>query len=214
MVGGFNDAVLRLMPGASEPEVLRRIDLIVEPYGGNRREYCRAPALPPLCHRGDPPRLRSWRSSPSAIFLGVAAFLLNIVLARQIASQREQIAALKAFGYRRQIGWHYAQFALLITAFGAAFGSAMKLLHGARDDADVCQFYRFPTAEYRLEPSVIGMAFALSCAAARSASTSSRSAAPPLLPAGGGDTPGRPPAFAPPWSRAPRLAAFLRAIVR
>ena len=33
------------------------------------------------------------------IFLAVAAFLLNVVLARQVATQREQIAALKALGY-------------------------------------------------------------------------------------------------------------------
>ncbi|MEZ5582595.1 MAG: hypothetical protein R3F37_07365 [Candidatus Competibacteraceae bacterium] len=33
------------------------------------------------------------------IFLGVAAFLLNVVITRLIGLQREQIAALKAFGY-------------------------------------------------------------------------------------------------------------------
>ena len=31
---------------------------------------------------------------------GVAAFLLNVVLQRLVATQREQIAALKALGYR------------------------------------------------------------------------------------------------------------------
>ena len=34
-----------------------------------------------------------------AIFLGVAAFLLNVVISRLVATQREQIAALKALGY-------------------------------------------------------------------------------------------------------------------
>jgi putative ABC transport system permease protein len=34
-----------------------------------------------------------------AIFLGVAAFLLNVVVSRLVATQREQIAALKALGY-------------------------------------------------------------------------------------------------------------------
>jgi ABC-type lipoprotein release transport system permease subunit len=36
-----------------------------------------------------------------AIFLGVAAFLLNVVVSRLVATQREQIAALKALGYRQ-----------------------------------------------------------------------------------------------------------------
>ena len=34
-----------------------------------------------------------------SIFLGVAAFLLNVVISRLVATQREQIAALKALGY-------------------------------------------------------------------------------------------------------------------
>ena len=34
-----------------------------------------------------------------SIFLGVAAFLLNVVVSRLVATQREQIAALKALGY-------------------------------------------------------------------------------------------------------------------
>jgi hypothetical protein len=33
------------------------------------------------------------------IFLGIAAFLLNLLLARLVSSQRDQIAVLKAFGY-------------------------------------------------------------------------------------------------------------------
>ena len=48
------------------------------------------------------------------IFLGVAAFLLNVVLSRLVSSQREQIAALKAFGYSNfTVGWHYLKFALV-----------------------------------------------------------------------------------------------------
>src|SRR5262245_26131811 len=34
MQGAFNDASLALMPGASEPEVVRRLDRLIEPYGG------------------------------------------------------------------------------------------------------------------------------------------------------------------------------------
>ena len=41
-------------------------------------------------------------------FLFVAAFLLNVVLSRLVASQRDEIAALKAFGYSdREVGAHY-----------------------------------------------------------------------------------------------------------
>ena len=40
-----------------------------------------------------------------AIFLGVAAFILNVALTRALAIQRPQIAALKALGYsNRELG--------------------------------------------------------------------------------------------------------------
>ncbi len=45
-----------------------------------------------------------------AIFLGVTAFLLHIVLSRLVATQRDQIAVLKAFGYGdRAVGLHYLE---------------------------------------------------------------------------------------------------------
>jgi putative ABC transport system permease protein len=48
-----------------------------------------------------------------AIFLGVAAFLLNVVVSRLVATQREQIAALKALGYaNRAIAAHYLKLVL------------------------------------------------------------------------------------------------------
>ena len=43
-----------------------------------------------------------------AIFLAVAGFLLHVVTARLVATQREQVAALKALGYaNRSIALHY-----------------------------------------------------------------------------------------------------------
>ncbi len=53
------------------------------------------------------------------IFLGVAAFLLNVIFTRLISTQREQIAILKAFGYSNaRICTHYARMVLLISLLG------------------------------------------------------------------------------------------------
>ena len=50
-----------------------------------------------------------------SVFLGVAVFLLNVVLTRQIGTQRGQIAALKALGCPDwRIGLHYLQYVLVI----------------------------------------------------------------------------------------------------
>ena len=49
------------------------------------------------------------------IFFGVAAFILNVALARALALQRPQIAALKALGYsNRELAWHYLKWAMII----------------------------------------------------------------------------------------------------
>ena len=56
-----------------------------------------------------------------SIFLAVAMFILNVVLSRQVATQRSQIAALKALGYSdAAIAWHYIQLALAIAGLGVA----------------------------------------------------------------------------------------------
>ena len=53
------------------------------------------------------------------IFICVAAFLLNVVMSRTINTQREQIAALKAFGYNNlDVGIHYAKLVVLIDLAG------------------------------------------------------------------------------------------------
>ena len=50
-----------------------------------------------------------------AIFLGVAAFLLNVVFKRLIGMQRDQVATLKAFGYGTwQVALHYGQIVTFI----------------------------------------------------------------------------------------------------
>ena len=58
-----------------------------------------------------------------AVFLGVAALLLHIVLSRMVRAQRDQIAIMKAFGYTNPaIGWHYLKFAFLAVSGGTLLG--------------------------------------------------------------------------------------------
>ncbi|MEZ5704684.1 MAG: ABC transporter permease [Burkholderiaceae bacterium] len=58
-------------------------------------------------------------------------FILNVVLSRQVATQRGQIAALKALGYTDgAIAWHYIQFAFLIAGMGVFAGLGMSVAIG------------------------------------------------------------------------------------
>ena len=89
------------------------------------------------------------------IFLGVAAFILNVALTRALALQRPQIAALKALGYsNRELAWHYIKWALVIAAVGAVAGVAAGAWLGSAMIGLYNQFFRFPVLDYQLSAGV------------------------------------------------------------
>lgn len=164
MEGAFNDLTLRLMPGAPEPEVIRRIDRLTADYG-SLGAYGRADQTSNLFISNELRQLRSMALIVPIIFLAVAAFLMNIVITRLIGTQREQIATLKAFGYSRvEIGWHYLKMVLVLVVLGSVLGTAVGTWMGAGMTALYTRFFHFPVLRYRLDPPVIGLGF-LACAA-------------------------------------------------
>ena len=101
------------------------------------------------------------------IFLAVAVFILNVVMSRQVATQRQQVAALKALGYTdRSIALHYIELALLVAAAGTAAGLALSIWFGESLLALYAQVFRFTALEYRTVPSVAGIAVLAVAAAA------------------------------------------------
>src|SRR5690606_16891589 len=111
------------LPIASLEEVIFRLDELLEPYGG-RGAYGRKDQLSHLILESDIEGLKTMGLVAPTIFLGVAAFLLNVTLTRLLSLQREQIAALKAFGYTNyDVGWHYLKFVLLIVVVGSVAGT-------------------------------------------------------------------------------------------
>lgn len=124
MEGAFNDVAVTLQPGASERAVLHELDLRLEPYGG-LGAYPRARQPSNYMVSGELTQLRSMSSVVPAIFLAVAALLLNLVLSRLVLLQRGEIAALKALGYHSgEIGLHFAKLVVLIALAGAGLGAA------------------------------------------------------------------------------------------
>ncbi|REJ84170.1 MAG: ABC transporter permease [Acidobacteria bacterium] len=122
MEGGFNDLSLRLLPDVQPQGVIAELDRLLEPYGG----LGAIPRSQQTSHwylTNELTQLESTGYVVPLLFLTVAAFLLNVVLVRLVAAQREQIAALKALGYsNRAIGLHYVQWGLGVSALGAALG--------------------------------------------------------------------------------------------
>src|SRR4029077_16059431 len=102
-----------------------------------------------------------------SIFLSVAAFLLNVVLTRIIALQRDQIAALKAFGYSNfAVGLHYLKLVLIVAVVGVVLGSCVGYYLGLRLTTMYTRFYKFPVFYYTLPPKVALMALGASAFAA------------------------------------------------
>ena len=168
MEGGFNDVALTLMPGpeTSEDEVIARLDRLLEPYGG-------LGAIPRSLQTShwyldnELAQLRGAGVVVPSIFLLVAAFLLNVVLTRIVAVQREQVAALKALGYSNfEIGLHYVHWSLAIAALAGVAGTGAGALMGSGMIRLYNDYFRFPFLDYRLSSEVVLGAVLISLAAA------------------------------------------------
>lgn len=164
--GAFNDVALSLMPGASEDEVIFRLDQLLEPYGG-LGAYGRDTQVSHQLLDSEIQGLAAAAVAVPLIFLGIAAFLLNLVLARLVSTQREQIAVLKAFGYDNlAVGFHYLKLVLVITLGGAAVGTALGIWLGSLITQVYTRYFQFPVLQYRVEPTLLLTAIGVSGAAA------------------------------------------------
>jgi len=149
LYGAFNSVALALAPGASEGAALAAVDRLIAPYGG-RGAYGRA-NHPSDRRLSDELRvLQALSFAFPLVFLSVAAFMVNSVMARQVALQREQIAMLKACGFSNvQIGAHYLKFALVIVAGGVLLGAAGGLFLGEKFVGLYHLFFRFPSLVFQ-----------------------------------------------------------------
>lgn len=181
--GAFNDVSLSLTANATEADVITRLDALLAPYGGvgaiGRADQ--------ISHRFLSEELRGLRTMSvvfPVVFLGVAAFLLNVVIGRLISSQRDQIAILKAFGYSNSaIGLHFVKLVLVIVAVGVAGGVALGAWFGHGLSGLYMEFYRFPQLHYRVPPWVWASAASISVAAGLSATVYAVARAARLPPA-------------------------------
>ena len=164
--GAFNDVTCTLAPGAIEAAVLQELDQLTEPYGG-LGAIGRADQSSHKFVTNELQELRGMALVVPTIFLAISAFLLNMVVSRLIAIQREQIAALKAFGYTRgEIGWHYVKLVLLFAVLGVIVGTAVGAYFGHWVAQTYARFFHFPVFRFYLDPTVVLSACGVTAAAA------------------------------------------------
>lgn len=162
----FNDLALSLRRGAEVQEVIDRVDELIRPYGG-LGAYARKDQTSHRFLTQELTQLGTLASLFPTMFLGIAAFLLNVVIGRQVAMQREQIATLKAFGYGNlQVLAHYLKSVAVIVGIGIVGGTAVGAWLGRALAGIYTEFYHFPYLNFTLAPTTVMEASAASLLAA------------------------------------------------
>jgi putative ABC transport system permease protein len=132
------------------------LDIVLEPYGGldahGRKDQ--------ISHRyltEEFKQLGQMSTLFPMIFLSVAAFLLNVVLSRLMATQRPQIAILKAFGYTNSdIVIHFLKLSALIAGIGLVLGIGGGAWLGSGLSGMYMKVYRFPYLDFQIRLGVAG----------------------------------------------------------
>lgn len=166
MKGAFNDLAISLAPGVDQGPVIAELDRLLEPYGSvgalERRDQ---PSNRFLEDELDQQKVTS--IIIPVIFFGVAAFLLNVTLSRQVAAQREQIAALKALGFSNApLVAHYLKLVAVVVILGSVLGVVGGVAFGRAMIASYQGFFRLPTLTFELTAWSIVAGVGLSFAAA------------------------------------------------
>ncbi len=151
--GAVNEILIGLQRGANAKDVLAKVDRLLDRYGG-QGAYARKDSMSDRFISEEIAGLSATSVVVPPIFLGVAAFLLYIVITRLVQAEREQIGLIKAFGYTDfEVAFHYFKLVIVISVVGAALGCALGLW-GGRLMAGVYQsVYHFPFLVFRVEPS-------------------------------------------------------------
>ncbi len=161
MAGAGNDFVMALERGADEAAVIAGVDAVLDRWGGfgasGRDEQ--------LSHRFVSDEIAETEVTSvliPAIFLGVTAFMVYLVTSRLVATEREQIALLKAFGFSNsRVVAHYAGFTLVMVAMGTVLGALVGLWFAKLLAGVYSRFYQFPNAAFSPDPRLIVVCLAI-----------------------------------------------------
>jgi putative ABC transport system permease protein len=165
MEGRVNDISVSLAKGASQQQVIDVLDRILEPYG-SRGAHGRDRQMSARFVSEELKQLENMGAFVPILFLGVATFLLNVVMSRLVDGQREQIAALKALGYGNlTIGLHFVQLVMLVVLLGTAAGAGLGAVMGDAMVRLYHQYFRFPVLEFSLQPQLLVSSAALAAGA-------------------------------------------------
>lgn len=162
MDGAFNQALLSVGRGSERTAVFAAVDRMLDHHGG-LGAYGLEDHESNRFVSEEISGLRAMSSGVPPIFLGVAAFLLYIVVSRMVQTEREQIGLMKAFGYTNvEVGAHYFKLVLAIAAGGALAGCLAGIAAGRALIEVYLEFFKFPFLVFQLDPGAFVVGFSVS----------------------------------------------------
>ena len=164
--GAFNSVSVTTLRDTNHKRVIDSLDRLLSPYGGvGAHDREDQPSHAFLDAELD--QLRAMSSIIPPIFLVIAAFLVNMILSRLIALEREQVGLLKALGYGTfAIGMHYAKLVVAIAIAGLVIGSVAGLWLGRGMTRIYAEFFSFPFLIFRHSVDLYLLAGGVTVAAA------------------------------------------------
>ncbi|MCI0516946.1 MAG: FtsX-like permease family protein, partial [Woeseiaceae bacterium] len=152
--GAFNEVVVRLAYRANEDAVIARLDSLLAPFGAPGA-YGREQHISDAFVSSEIEQLRTMGQVLPPIFLLVAAFLVNVVVARVIATERDEIGLMKAFGYSNAaIVAHYLKLVALFGLIGLFIGGGLGIWLGRMLASLYTEYYSFPLFVFEVNPRV------------------------------------------------------------
>ena len=165
LAGAFNDLSVTLTHEVDQEEVIADLDRLLRPYG-SFGAYGRESQVSHTFLDGEIEETQITSVLLPAIFLGVTAFLLHLVLSRLVGTQREQVATLKAFGYSNTpVAVHYLGLALIPVVLGSLLGLVIGFWFAEMLAGVYARFFQFPSAEFVMDWSVAAVAIVVGAAA-------------------------------------------------
>lgn len=165
--GAANQVLGRLAPNLRDrpEETLRRAELHLAPYG----VFTTVPLSEQPSNRflsNEIEGLEAFGVINPAIFLSVAALVLNVLMTRLTEQQRVVVGTLKALGYLdRQVFAHFLKFGLCVGLLSGVLGAGLGYWLAGAMTSMYRTFFEFPTLESRFyfDTFVKGMAISLVC---------------------------------------------------
>jgi putative ABC transport system permease protein len=166
MKGAFNSLSVLLRNGQAQGPVKARVDRLLEPYGGTGA-HGRKDQISHAFLDSELNQLNAMARVIPPIFLLVSAFLINMILSRLIALEREQIGLFMALGYSSfTIAMHYVKLVVAIAVVGVLIGFAAGTWLGDGLTRLYAQFFHFPFFIFERSAGIYAMAAIASIAAA------------------------------------------------